>query len=723
MKKHLILSLTLTIAMTAFALPDATRRKLSAPAANTERVTQEKRHRQHDKNSGVNALLAQIEAERATIPALKTPAKTAEVKNISFNDVVGEALTYKESYSGWTGKYFLSFNDGSDDPKNYIALYIKHDNSPLRGVYTSKDCDLTYSSCSIEKESIAQTFDSVYISFTPTRQGFQIEGKFYINDVACITVSYLKRQLMPKDTIDIAIPNATLDIQAKSYKVQGMTADNKYTVSAMVLDSTFFYNHPAEQLDSAMTFVVMNEGATMTKSHVLDKKASLYASVKDDNYLIDFNMIGTDSVMYNVQFTSPLPKITDTVDVKLGNLNIDASLIDWGLNSVIISASSNDYTLSIWLKSDKYPNGNYTVDDFTSSFLSIDSKIVGFLSGSITIDAAANTLTGLLLGDDLRYYRMDLKFEKPIAKDTIVTTFDNVKPLKYDSQTQDYYVYYSNTQIGVQIDFYAEKDSPVGTYSYLEDKKISYQYTFVDKFNGGDTTMIGILDATIIVSATGTDTLFNIEASLLCEDSIFYIFTFQSSYTYKEWLDFDTEKEDLSKTYTSEDYVFFFAHDLEKESVIYLQAIAKDDGRILDMTFNVAETVIQKDTMPAAGVYPIDLTKQAGTVTASSGVVGRSVTGSYTGLLNPSYEIQPQGLYFLVSGTVTVTYDTNNNVKVVVAAKNSYDRNIDIIYDSAATDVRNVQIDTVQTKKILRNGHVLIVRDDKTYTLMGVEVK
>ncbi len=723
MKKHLILSLTLTIAMTAFAFPDATRRKVSAPAANTERVTQEKRHYQHDRNSAVNALLAQIEAERATVPALKTPSWTAEVKNISFNDVVGEALTYKESYSGWTGKWFLSFNDGSDDPKNYIALYILHDNSPLRGVYTSKDCDLTYSSCSIEKESIAKTFDSVYISFTPTRQGFQIEGKFYIDNVACITVSYLKKQLMPKDTIDIAVPNATMDIQAKSWHVQGMTADNKYTVSAMVLDSTVFYNHSVEQLDSAMTFVAMNEGATMTKSHILDKKANLNASVKDNDYLIDFNMIGTDSVMYNVQFTSPLPKITDTVNVRLGNLNIDASLIDWGYNSVIISASSNDYTLSIWLKSDKYPDGNYTVDDFTSSFLAVGTKIVGFLSGNITIDAAANTLTGLLLGDDLRYYRMDLKFEKPTAKDTIETTFDNVKPLKYDPSTQDYYVYYSNTQIGVQIDFYAEKDSPVGTYSYIEDKNISDRYTFVDKFNGGDTTMVGITDATIVVSATGKDTLFNIKASLLCEDSILYIFTFQSSYTYKEGLDFDTETEDLSKTYTSEDYVFFFADDLEKESVIYLQGVAKDDGRLLNLTFNVAETVIQTDTMPAAGVYSIDLTKQAGTVIASSGLVDGNLTGAFTGLLDASFNIQTKGLYFLVSGTVTVTYDTNNRVKVVIAAKNSYDRNIDIIYDSAATDVRNVQTDTVQTKKILRNGHVLIVRDDKTYTLMGVEVK
>lgn len=735
MKKISTLLLAVSVAVAALAVPRPvmTKKTVSLPT-ETERVVNPN-HQLPEKAAW--AKKAQHDTKPAFLPSYQ---KAADDKNpigtISFNDIVGENLTYQADWYNGYNAWYVIFSDGQGNyAQNYITLGIANGGKELNGVYTLDDCVPNWTGTNIITEDIELqrvVFDSVNISFIRTDKGLQIDGKFHVDKAGYITVSYF--ELYPKDTVNIVVPNAKLDINAidSTWQAQGATADKKYTASALVSGSKVVGYYDSEDLDKAETFVATITGTDTVYHHILGDKAALEGSVEGNNYVIDLGMMGTDTMWYNVRFTSPLPEIKDTIDVVASNLSIDADLAGF-MGIVFIAASNADYELSIMLKSATEPNGTYTVKDFQSSFLAQGEDAIGFIGGSIDIDYEANTVQGYLLGSDIKRYKLDLKFELPTAKDTIRVAYDKVKPLKYDYEAMDYYVYQSNPQYGVQIDFLGEPESPIGTYSLLEDENIDDYYTFVEKYENGDTIYLETLNADIEVAATDVDTIYAIKAVILSEDSMAYVFTFQATYKYVEpiegALDYDTETGNLSKTYTQKDIVVFAGDDWKEDGVIYFQALSIDDLRMLSLDFNTKDAVIDGDTMPVAGVYPIDLTMQPGTVTASEGIIedeeGAYLSGSFTGILTEDYNISINGLYFLVSGTVTVSYNDSKQIKIEVAAKNSYGLDIDITYDASATSaVENVDSNTsVSIQKVLRNGQVLILRGNKTYTVLGEEVK
>ncbi len=734
MKKFSTLLLAVSVAVAASAVPSPkmTKKVVSLPT-ETERVVNPN-HQLPEKAAW--AKKAQRDAKPANLPLYQ---KAADNKNpmgtVSFNDIVGENLTYQAAWYAGYDVWYVVFDDGMGNyAQNYITLGIANGGKELNGVYTMEDCVPSWTGTNIITEDIELqrvVFDSVNISFIRTDKGLQIDGKFHVDSAGYITVSYF--ELYPKDTIDIIVPDAKLDINTTDsiWQVKGATADKKYLASALASGIKVVSSYAAEELDMAETYVATVTGTDTVYHHIFGDKAALNGSVEGNNYVIDLGMMGTDTIWYNVRFTSPLPEIKDTIDVVASNLSIDAELAGF-LGIVFIAASNADYELSIMLKSDTEPNGTYTVQDFQSSFLAQGEKITGFIGGSIDIDYEANTLKGYMLGDDMIRYKLDLKFELPTAKDTIRVAYDKVKPLKYDDEAMDYYIYHSNAQYGMQIDFLGEPESPVGTYSLLEDENIDDYYTFVEKYENGDTVYLETLDAAIEITATDIDTVYAVKAVILCEDSMAYVFTFNATYKYVEpiegALEYDTKEGNLSKTYTQKDIVVFAGDDFDKYGVIYFQAVALDDLRMLSLEFNTEDAVIEGDTMPVAGVYPIDLSLKSGTVTASEGVKtdGNSayLSGSFTGILTEDYDISINGLYFLVSGTVTVSYNDSKQIKIEVAAKNSYGLDINITYDAAATAVENVNADTLApAQKIVRDGTLYIIRDGKTYTVTGREVK
>ena len=728
----LLLAVSVAVAASAVPSPKMTKKVVSFPT-ETERMVNPN-YQLPEKAAW--AKKAQRDAKPANLPLYQ---KAADDKNpmgtVSFNDIVGENLTYQAAWYAGYDVWYVVFDDGMGNyAQNYITLGIANGGKELSGVYTMEDCVPSWTGTNIITEDIELeqvVFDSVNISFIRTDKGLQIDGKFHVDKAGYITVSYF--ELYPKDTVNITVPDAQLDINTvdSTWQVKGATADKKYLASALASGIKVVSSYDAEELDKAETYVATITGTDTAYHHIFGDKAALNGSVEGDNYVIDLGMMGTDTMWYNVRFTSPLPEIKDTIDVVASNLNIDAELAGF-LGIVFIAASNADYELSIMLKSATEPNGTYTVQDFQSSFLAQGEKITGFIGGSIDIDYEANTLKGYMLGDDMIRYKLDLKFELPTAKDTIRVAYDKVKPLTYDDEAMDYYIYHSNAQYGVQIDFLGEPESPVGTYSLLEDENIDDYYTFVQKYENGDTVYLETLDAAIEVTATDIDTVYAIKAMILSEDSMAYVFTFNATYKYVEPIEgalkYDTEEGNLSKNYTQKDVVVFAGDDYYEYGVIYFQAVALDDLRMLSLEFNTEDAVIDGDTMPVAGVYPIDLSLKSGTVTASEGVKtdGNSayLSGSFTGILTEDYDISINGLYFLVSGTVTVSYNDSKQIKIEVAAKNSYGLDINITYDASATAVENINTGTtLQPQKVLRNGQLFIINGDKTYTVTGVEVK
>lgn len=728
MKKLTTILLAITLTMGGYAAPQRIAKQLSADNAK-HKIEQTSAQFQSTKQAVADFALRQNAKQTLAHKPFNQTAQTNDQYNISFNDLVPDIRYTPAFYSNY-GFWYLIFDDGTDEG-SFITLAIYSDGSDLSGTYTEDDCYPNYTGANlfIGEDIINSIFNTVQISFTPTPEGIQITGAFTIGDDINITLSYFEKKLMPKDTIDLTIPNAKLDEQSISWQIEGTTEDHKYLASVLAMGNKVTGSYAAEDLNMWGTFVATTIDGDTTIIEFLEDYAAVEASIKGNNYAIDMAMIGTDTILYNVNFTAPLPMAKDSITIAASNLNIDASLVEF-MGVAFIAASNSQYTLSIMLNETKQPNGTYTTDDFLSSFLAIGEQSIGFVQGSIDINAAENTVVGELLGDDMIRYFLDLKFEIPTAKDTVKVNFPELKSLRFDTNSEDFYIYYSNDDYGVQVDFYGEPTSPVGIYRMLDDEAVDGYYTFVEQFIDGDTIQIPTVDATIIVEATDNDSIFAVQACILGEDTIAYLFHFNCLYVYTEpqpgTLEYDTDDSDLNKIYTTEDIVAFYAEDYETDDIIYFEAIAYDDLRYISLEFNVGDIVISNDTMPAAGTYTINNTGIANTVTASEGVDSKqAITGSFSGILTSDLSgISAVGLYFLVDGTVTVSYDEQQHVTLIVDAYNSYNRSVHIEYTNApTTDVNNINADGHNVRKTVQNGQFIIIRNNQKYNAIGATIR
>ena len=118
------------------------------------------------------------------------------------------------------------------------------------------------------------------------------------------------------------------------------------------------------------------------------------------------------------------------------------------------------------------------------------------------------------------------------------------------------------------------------------------------------------------------------------------------------------------------------------------------------------------------GTYYIDDTQDYFTVNASDGSIS-----TY-----PSFYATHNGkdftsMYFFVSGTVEVK-NKNGKLYMEINARNSYNVPAHIIYDgSATTGLLDTQIPIPGTRKTIQNGQLFIIRNGKTYNMVGQAVK
>jgi hypothetical protein len=113
-------------------------------------------------------------------------------------------------------------------------------------------------------------------------------------------------------------------------------------------------------------------------------------------------------------------------------------------------------------------------------------------------------------------------------------------------------------------------------------------------------------------------------------------------------------------------------------------------------------------------------------VQANPGVQGNGVFPSfYAQMLEDGSLIVP--LWLLVGGTVDVTKDEEGNAHLEVNAVNSYGVNVHIVYDGTPIDtsVENThsQSSMTNSRKVLHNGQLLIMREGKTYNAQGAVVE
>ena len=146
----------------------------------------------------------------------------------------------------------------------------------------------------------------------------------------------------------------------------------------------------------------------------------------------------------------------------------------------------------------------------------------------------------------------------------------------------------------------------------------------------------------------------------------------------KQGLPYDATSGSVDRTYSDEDQVVWNTQ-YAAEGEVYLNITAADKSDKVSLAFFV--NGLDDVTTVPAGTYPVATTGEAGTVYASPGVQNGSVYPSFYGKLAANGGITTP-LYFLEGGNVVVE-NVDGRVKITVAAVNSYDVPIHIVYEEA----------------------------------------
>ena len=211
-------------------------------------------------------------------------------------------------------------------------------------------------------------------------------------------------------------------------------------------------------------------------------------------------------------------------------------------------------------------------------------------------------------------------------------------------------------------------------------------------------------------------------ASFICDDAVQYDLTFKTEYA-RERIPWDEEEYELDYTFEPNSYVNVTDWRPEGYRIIELFMVDADESIAADFYFILDENVpADSDITLPAGVYPINASWASGTTLACSGILPDGPAPSYVCFVDAEGYLDPNGLYCLVDGTVTIE-KVNGKMKVEVDAVNSYDISVKLHYNPASSAVEDITTGNTDISKRLINGQLLIIRNGETYNANGALVK
>jgi hypothetical protein len=238
-------------------------------------------------------------------------------------------------------------------------------------------------------------------------------------------------------------------------------------------------------------------------------------------------------------------------------------------------------------------------------------------------------------------------------------------------------------------------------------------YTYVVKMVGSDTLYYHMVDANIVVAVNGQNATITgtLKGQNYYDNSDVIEFTLNLTATVEDY----EEPQEQGNQYDSQDEGFYYKfpeYTIDDQYLAQYNAFIVDaidaENHTISLEFNVAAGTTE---LPA-GVYPINDTYAAGTV--SAGMVDQSIYGSFAGTLNAEGLVTVP-LWLLNAGTVTVL----ENGVIEVAATNTWGQGIYSRLGQYPEGVENTEIKG-QIRKVMEDGQIIILKDGKRFTTTGI---
>ena len=557
----------------------------------------------------------------------------------------------------------------------------------------------------------------------------------------------MEAPIVPVDTVEISCYNMVInDDFGMSHSTIEITASNSaYDVYAGYQDTKV--TTPKEYKDGTSYVFLTDLRTGQEIESSLQCNLSITGN-KLQGYKVEISMLGSDYKRYNIHLVYEEPEVQETVVLDFPNSAKAMYYIDnLGLKELQLANFDGDYSVSFdILYIDQVMGGEFDMSNMfeEQTFLihhveeegevyDVPVKPAAF-GGKIWQKNDTTYLTASILGFDSIQYEISMFYAVPTPTETVTYTFDGLANEEAVLLTNAV----SSSGIFI-LDGMSEDGNLMAKVNVERITNKSMEGTFYNdgKFDHSDfyptDTWVKVLNADTkaydeysVQKGTMTvkveNNIVTAVASFICDNAVQYDLTFKTEYA-RERIPWDEEEYELDYTFEPNSYVNVTDWRPEGYRIVELFMVDADESIAADFYFILDENVpADSDITLPEGVYPINASWVSGTTLACSGILPDGPAPSYVCFVDKEGYLDPEGLYCLVDGTVTVE-KVDGKLKVEVDALNSYDLSVKLHYNEAGTPVENITTDKTNVSKRLVNGQLLIIRNGATYNATGALVK
>ena len=565
------------------------------------------------------------------------------------------------------------------------------------------------------------------------------------NDTCFFNVA-MEAPVVAKDTIEItstsAIINDMYGITDQTILVDASTAEYEINAAYNAISITTPAEYP-----TGSSYVYLTDLKTGEKIESIICNLKITGN-KLEGYQVEIKMLGTDYKYYIMHLSYGVPTVKETKVLDFKEVSKTMYYIDpLGLKELQIANFDGEYSVSFdILYIDQVMGGEFDMSNMFAeqTFLIhhindngnvYDSPVKpAEFGGKIWQKNDTTFLTASILGFDSIQYEISMFHTIPAPTKTVTYTFDglgdDVVDLTNAVGSSGIFILDAMSADGklmakVNVERITNK-SIEGT--FYNDGKFDHtdfypMDTWVKVWNAATKSYdeYSVQKGTMTVKVENN--IVTAVASFLCDNAVQYNLTFKTEYA-RERIPWDEEEEELDYTFDSNSYVKATDWRPEGYRIIELFMVASDESIAADFYFIIDQNVAaDPQIILPAGVYPINASWVSGTTLACSGILPDGPAPSYVCYVDEEGYLDPEGLYCLVDGTVTIE-KVNGKMKVEVDAVNSYDVPVKLHYVGAiTTTVEDIEVDNTNSSKRLINGQLFIIRNGKTYNANGALVK
>lgn len=648
---------------------------------------------------------AQIVADNGTKVHVKVTPLDVEVRDITVEGKVLEYAAYDEEYNDW----YVIFHD-EDNFRICLDLINSEEPGRFAGTYSLKDGRKYYSLVRDFAADRTYQFTELYVTTTGVDplKVCEITGEGMLENGDHISFHMVKLPpFTPKDTVRVDAKVNYIDFQSQMVDngtcIMAQATDGKvfqvlYPGNIGTFDETLVKDLTGYQDDAKGKFFGIDRGVVTTSCDA------------DLNVKVQAELVCTDSICYVLNLDTKLD-VRGSENIQVHDLEVTEFM-----DMLFMLNGTSTYFPMVGAEVDgrELESGEFADDILyslaTSNGQTVYSIIV--LATTIDIDRYGNiTLDGSFLGNDMVHYTLHMDHKIPEVVQTLDFTSAEGKLIDIIEDMQAFQIEATSADGSdyIKMLFDAEKvlsgHHSVLSSNYKDEcqvirhKGMANQVIYQMYTCNVDLTVVGPTFTLTGVCQAG-DIRFNLDIKGdLAEAGI----------------ESDDKDNDLERVFSADEITDF---EVNEEAYTFIKAGNDEE---------IFSTVIYHDTEELEpGVYTIDHSLAPGTVQAGQVTQNYAYYPTYYVRLVPEFGYPTLPFWLCVGGTITVSYDAEGQVQLVVNAVNTWGRKGTILINANADGIKQVAADKTAAKrdgKFLKNHSVVIRSNGRQYNAFGQLMK